>query len=373
MNKTIVGFVSVLALGPVATVHAEPPVTLPTTEARARPAIDIVPIYLSGRRALAVLRIGDHPPAPVVFDTGTSGNDMDSDYAAVTGLDYDPQVHVRVEDGTGNSFEAKQAIIPVASLGGVPLRQSTATVFPYKERDVVGIFGPTSFSGRQVLVDLGKGRLIVRDRSFEAAYGGVPYGKDDLPRINVQIAGKSYQALLDSGSDSDLLLPETLSRKLSLTGPLKVVGKARTVSGDRNVYEGKLKGSVKIGHIVLHNPTVRFSGKQANVGLPIIRQLQILLDPERRKSWIVEPKPLAPAKLLEFAGRFGIRTLRAEKGALVFQRDDRPAYKLTYLGNDLFRFEESGELLQFWRTKEQVNAMDLVSSDGDVIHADRTR
>jgi len=145
MNKTIVGFVSVLALGPVATVHAEPPVTLPTTEARARPAIDIVPIYLSGRRALAVLRIGDHPPAPVVFDTGTSGNDVDSDYAAVTGLDYDPQVHVRVEDGTGNSFEAKQAIIPVASLGGVPLRQSMATVFPYKERDVVGILGPPAF------------------------------------------------------------------------------------------------------------------------------------------------------------------------------------------------------------------------------------
>lgn len=371
MKKTIATFAIFLTFAPVAQIGAFQ-TSAQLAKQETSPRAQILSIYLSGRRPIAILRVAAHPPAPVIFDTGTSGNDIDSDYASAIGLTFNPDVDVRVEDGTGHSFTAKQAVLPLASLGGVKIAEKTATVFPYKEQDVVGIFGPSSFSGRQVLLNLDQGRVIVKDRGPKPMAGGTDYGDDDLPRIPVQVAGRWMSALLDSGNDTDLLLPEELAHKVPLRGPLKVIGKATTVTGQRNVYAGRLAGNIRIGHILLRNPEVHFSGRQVNVGLPIIRQLRIMLDPEKRKVWVVEPRALSTAQLREFAGRFAIRTLRIEKGRLIYQRDERTPYRLTYLGDDLFAFEGSKDMLQFWRTAGKVTAADLINADGDVIRIERT-
>ncbi|HEX5259331.1 MAG TPA: retropepsin-like aspartic protease, partial [Sphingomicrobium sp.] len=252
----------------------------------ARPAISVVPIYLTDLRAIAALRIGDHPPAPVVFDTGATSNTIDSDYAAALKLEFDPTVHVHVGDGTGNTFEAKQAKVPVATLGEVPLTAKTATVFPYKERDVVGIFVPNSFAGRQVLLDLRHGRLIVRSRGAgNPCSNGTPYTPSGLPTVMLHLPGLSLPAVLDTGSNSPLVLDTRLARKLPLRRPLQSAGKGTTVTGQHDVYEARLASEIRIGPLALRNPTVKFSSSDASVpymGLPIIRQLLIMLDPEQQ-------------------------------------------------------------------------------------------
>ena len=50
------------------------------------PASEIVPLYVSTSRPLAFLTIGDNPPSPVAFDTGTDENILDPAYAARLGL-----------------------------------------------------------------------------------------------------------------------------------------------------------------------------------------------------------------------------------------------------------------------------------------------
>jgi hypothetical protein len=336
----------------------------------------VVPIYLSDLRALAMLRIGDHPPAPVVFDTGATSNTIDSDYAAALKLEFDPTVHVRVGDGTGNTFEAKQAKVPIATLGEVPLAEKTATVFPYKERDVVGIFVPNSFAGRQVLLDLRHGRLIVRSRAAGDPCSNItPYTPSGLPTVMLHLPGLSLPAVLDTGSNSPLVLDTRLARKLPLRRPLQSAGKGTTVTGRYDVYEGRLAGEFRIGPLVLHNPVIQFSGSDASIpyiGLPLIRRLLIMLDPERRRACIVDPPSLSVGQLGGYVGRYGTRTIRKEGGTLIYQRDGRPPYALRPLTQDLFASDETGDVVQFWRDHGRVVRMDVVNNIGVLTSAHRS-
>jgi hypothetical protein len=340
----------------------------------ARPAISVVPIYLSDLRALAALRIGDHPPAPVVFDTGTSGNDIDSDYAAALNLEFDPTVHALVGDGTGKTFEAKQAKVPVATLGGVPISANTATVFPYKERDVVGIFGPSSFAGKEVLLDLGHGRAILRDRGASSlCRRTTSYTPSGLPTAMIRLSGRTVPALLDTGSNSPLFLPKSLVDKLPLRRAPRASGAGTIITGQHDEYDARIAGEVRIGRLILHDPTVGVDGEGiANVGLPIIRQLVIMLDPERRQVCIPDPPAFSPAQLAGYAGRYGIRMIRVAGAMLILQRDGRRSYALRPLSGDLFVSDETGEVVQFWRDQGRVVRMDVVNNVGEFTSADRS-
>jgi hypothetical protein len=340
----------------------------------ARPTIHVVPIYLSNLRAIAALRIGDRPPAPVVFDTGTSGNDIDSDYAAAVKLQFDPNVHAHVGDGSGKTLDAKEALLPAATLGEVPIEAKTATVFPYKERDVVGIFGPGSFAGQEVLLDLGHGRLIVRDRGASSlCRKSTPYTPSGLPTVMLRLPGLTVPALLDSGSNIPLFLSESLASKLPLRGRPRSSGKGTTVTGEHDEYEARLAANVRIGHLVLRDPAVGVGGDAiANIGLPVIRQMVIMLDPERRQVCIPDRPSLSAARLAAYAGRYGIRTTRVAGTKLILQRDGNKPYALHGLGGDIFVNNETGDVVQFWRRDGRVVRMDFVNNVGVLTSADKS-
>jgi hypothetical protein len=372
MKKARLAIVSITSLCLSVSAFGQPS----SSPADARATMRVVPIYLSDLRALAMLRIGDSPPAPVVFDTGATSNSIDTDYAAALKLEFDPTVHVHVGDGTGNTIDAKQAKVPVATLGEVPLAAKTATIFPYKERDVVGIFVPDSFLGRQVLLDLRHGRLIIRSRDAGSpCTSSTPYTPSGLPTVMLHLPGLSLPAVLDTGSNSPLVLDTGLARRLPLRHSLQSAGKGTTVTGRYDVFQGRLAGEIRIGPLVLRDALVKFSGSDASIpyiGLPIIRQLLIMLDPGARRACIVDPPSLSAPQLTGYAGRYGTRTIRNEGDALIYQRDGRAPYELRPLAHDLFASDETGDVVQFWRENGRVVRMDVVNNIGTLTSADKS-
>jgi hypothetical protein len=59
------------------------------------------------------------------------------------------------------------------------------------------------------------------------------------------------------------------------------------VSGEQPIYGARILGQVKIGPVVLENPQVDFRGDGANVGLPVIRRMTVVLDPAGRRDWVL--------------------------------------------------------------------------------------
>ena len=84
------------------------------------------------------------------------------------------------------------------------------------------------------------------------------------------------------------------------------------------------------------------------------------------------PKP-SEAELREFTGRFGIRTIRLEKGSLAFQREGNPPTTLIPMGPDLFAFANTADVrVRFRRSDRKVVGFDQVTADGQVFPSDRT-
>lgn len=295
MFRALVAFAALsLAVPAALTAQLAPP-------AAGKPAGNSIPLYTSSQHSLIVVRIGDGTQVPLIFDTGTTDNILDTAFAATLGL---PKTGPsKVVDGAtgkpvpGYSSTLSKIIARKVERDSVPVQ---VTDFPHP--DAVGVVGPYLFSGSLVALELGQGRI----RIIDAAGAALPTGPaepylgpfdDALPAAHVTIAGTTLQAHLDSGSSAAVTLPLAMAAKLPLEAPPVQAGVARSASGEQPFYRARLKGDVRVGPLVLHNPSINFNAGQAeaNIGLPVLRQLTILLDPDHRRLWITgleEPSAL---------------------------------------------------------------------------------
>jgi hypothetical protein len=332
---------------------------------------EIVPLYISTDRPLVMLRIADSAPAPVVFDTGTTENSLDSTVAKQLRLKIVGHFKM-VDDVSKKSTMVPTAAVPNARLSEVPLDIKIVRLSEPSSGDETGVFGPYSFGNRYVVVEAGLNRLriIPKDSGFVPPGPGHAY-KEDIPATQIRIAGRSYDAVLDTGHTSALSLPAASVQSFQLKAPAKIVGKAISALAAQDVLGGDLAGSVDIGPYSLKDPSVAFYDTVINVGLPVIRKLTIVLDPANKLTWVLDPAKEKPS-WSDFTGRFGPRTIRLEQGKLVSQRDGRPPFELTYLGGDLFEIPATGDRIQFFRKDGRVVRLELITKDNRISPAERT-
>jgi hypothetical protein len=353
-------YLSVLAAG-----NAMPALAAPA------PTSQIVPLYVSTIRPLVMLTIGDSAPIPVVFDTGTTENILDAALAKRAGLKVVGHFNL-VDDASKKSLEVPTAAAPDARLSGVPLDTRIVRLLDYRPGDEAGIFGPYSFGNRYVVVEAGLNRLriIPRDSGFVPPGPGHLY-KEDIPAAEIRIAGKAYDAVLDTGHDSALSLPADLVKSVPLKAPARIVGKAISALGEQDVFGGTLVGPVDIGPYSVKDPAVAFFDTVINVGFPVIRKLTIVLDPANKRTWVLDPAKEKP-RWSDFTGRFGQRTIHLQDGKLVYQRDGGPPFEMTYLGGDLFEIRATGDRVQFFRRGGRVVRFELITPENRVSPVERT-
>jgi CubicO group peptidase (beta-lactamase class C family) len=140
------------------------------------------------------------------------------------------------------------------------------------------------------------------------ARGEVAAGPDALaftldrgvPTIPITVAGRAFEAYVDSGFRGGLSLPESESARLPLAGPLAVVGRARTVSNTFEVKGATLDGDASMGPIALARPAVEFQPvfTHATVGPKVLGALVVTSDqrngPLRMARAAPSPAAVAP-------------------------------------------------------------------------------
>lgn len=259
------------------------------------------PVYTAPGRILAMLRVGDNPPVPVVFDTGTSGNIVDRKLAKRYAL---PEVgpSSAFDGSLGKPVPGFETMLKGASLGGVAIADGAANAIDYDLPDEVGVFGPNSFPGRLVRMDLAAGRVTIQAKTAATIPAGpaLPYngvGDDALPSVELDFGGQKVVAELDTGNNAELLLPLSLAKTLSLEAPLKETGWATSAAGRQPVYRARFNGQIKVGPLVLDRPVLLFiEGGRPNAGLPIAQKMVVVFDPSAHRNWLLPlpTKPVAP-------------------------------------------------------------------------------
>ena len=252
-----------------------------------------ISVFQSNDRVLVMLTIGDHPPMPAVFDTGTNGNVLDIGVAERLGLENKGGSR-SIDGSTGKPVPGFETFIANASLGGTPIQDARATAMAFSHPNEVAIIGPNSFPGQYVLMDLERSRLtLLTPEAAPDAGEGIRYlgeGGASLPSLNIELEGRTIPAILDTGNTSDFLLPLSLAKGLPLEAEPVIIGHATSAAGVQDVYEARLTEDITVAGVVIHRPKVRFiEGGRPNIGMPVLRQMKLMFDPVQRRTWVIGP------------------------------------------------------------------------------------
>lgn len=338
-------------------------------------------VYLSNDRVIMMVSSAGRTPFPVIFDTGTTGNAIDVKVAKALKLKTVPDhVHTVVDGITGESFDTPGYIMPALRIGTFDIGDRQVSAYPYERPDRVGIFGPNLFKGQLVYIDLGAARVRVINKSgaFTPAGVAIPYlgpTGEGTPAADILLSAKAgepplpaIRADLDSGNNNLLNLPVSYIGRLPLMSAPAVVGRTTSVSGSRDVMGARLNGDMRIGSISFHNPDIIFDGQLPNVGLPAIRRLRFLLDPEGEQGWMIGPVAATAAELADYVGQYGTRLITLSGGKLLYQRASGSLeQELVPLGNDLFDIAATGAQLHFERKEGTVTGAMLISSSNQTV------
>jgi CubicO group peptidase (beta-lactamase class C family) len=153
---------------------------------------------------------------------------------------------------------------------------------------VDGVIGLQLFTSLIVTFDYPNSRFEIDGGGLPAPNGTtvLAYSAEHgIPRIEVDVAGVKVKADIDSGSPALLSIPLSLAKSLPLTEEPHVVGHARTVSNEFDVYGASLKGEAHIGAITLTNPRLDFVEifPIANLGFRFLKDYAVTFDPANHR------------------------------------------------------------------------------------------
>ncbi len=153
---------------------------------------------------------------------------------------------------------------------------------------VDGVIGLQLFTSLIVTFDYPNGRFEIDGGGLPAADGTkvLTYSAEHgIPTIEVDVAGVKVKADIDSGSPALLSIPLSLAKSLPLAEEPRVVGHARTVSNEFDVYGASLKGEAHVGAVTLINPRLDFVEifPIANLGFRFLKDYAVTFDPANHR------------------------------------------------------------------------------------------
>lgn len=344
-------------------VAAHPKAALALDVQNVRPRSEIASLFVSLDRLVIIARIANGIAAPMIFDTGTSGSAIDTPYVTALNLQKTGDA-ITIDGATGKPLEDRfLTTLPDVSLGGIAVGDQDFAVYSHPSPNEAGIVGPYIFGDKLVCLELSHDRLRVRDKSrFTLPTGAsYPYLPDERPGITVEGPGFSVLGLMDTGHTGSLTLPLAMAASLPLEKAPTVIGAATSVGGTQPIYGARMKGAIRVGPLVITDPELQFYGQRVNVGLRLLRQMTIVMDPVGKRSWATTPDRRAASPLSNYAGRYDGIEIRVEGERLIYQRDGRAPRLLTPYDGDLFDFANDPVVqIQFVRNEKGIVGFDII-------------
>ena len=309
-------------------------------------------LYVGNNRPLILLSSGSHLPIPMLFDTGSSGNQIDPEVFRYFGLEKKPNHKSFITDASGTTVEAFATIVPEAKIGSVSVSNATINVYDYRAGDEAGILGPELFRGSSIYLNMARRTVFVKKASSVPVL--VPDAQDyvldngsGLPMMSIKVGTNSQTmlGLMDTGKTGALSFPESMMDSLPLVGPPTEVGTATTMFKTVPVYGATIDAEITVGTKIIVRPEVIFHGHIPKIGMPFLEGQRIWLEPHNQRSWVASERPIGGEAAEMFVGQFGERQIRHGDSGLIYQRRSSEPHNLSYLGGDHFLFDDGTDLI----------------------------
>ena len=266
------------------------------------PSSGDIRLFQSPGRVMVMMRTGSSELIPMIFDTGSDGHSIDR---LIVSRERLKRVGTTLEiDGTtGKKRRLPTVALTNLTIGGLEVAQLEAVALDYDRNDAMGIFSPEMFTISLLYLDLSSSLARLVPKTPTALPEGPPTAfVQGIPSVQMIMPdGSTLPAHFDTGFDGALSLPTSMMNTVPLMEPARVVGRFKSISTEGDVYGGRVRGKIRIGPLELVNPKVTFLGELANIGLPIIRQVTLVIDAGGQQNW-VWPAGSKPPKLTDPTG-----------------------------------------------------------------------
>ena len=222
------------------------------------------------------------------FDTGAQGNPR-IDASLVDKFNLKPTGEVQATDPSRRNFQTSQTYkLDSLSVGNLRLADVTVISREFKNSPrplkVDGILGLNAFKDYLVTLDfpgkklrLDKGELPKSDGAEILDYTN----EAGIATVELAVADKKIKARLDTGNGiGAFVFPTAFAEKLNFTGEPRVVGRARSATGDMEIKQVQLKDVIKLGRHEFPDAMIVYPalGDLANIGFKTLSQFVITFD-----------------------------------------------------------------------------------------------
>jgi predicted aspartyl protease len=252
-----------------------------------------VPMQPGDQLFAVEVMINGQGPFVFGFDTGAQGGPR-LDASLVEKLKLKSTGQVQATDPSRRNFQNSETYkLDSIAIGG--LRFTDVAVigrnFQNSPRPlkVDGVIGLNLFADYLVTLDFpakklrfDKGELLKSDGAEVLDYKN----EAGIATVDLSVADKKIKARLDTGNAiGAFVFPTSLAEKLNFAGEPRVVGRARSATGDMEIKQVTLKDVIKLGRHEFPDATIVYPalGDLANVGLKTLSQFVITFDQKNER------------------------------------------------------------------------------------------
>jgi hypothetical protein len=233
------------------------------------------------------------------FDTGAQAGPR-IDASLVEKLNLKATGEVQATDPSGRNPQTSATMkLDSVSIGDLRFTDVTAVSRNYRNSPrplkIDGILGLSLFADYLVTLDFPAKKLRLEKGELPKADGAeiLDYkNAAGLARVELSAGDKKIDAHLDTGNAiGAFVFPTTFVEKLSLAGEPRVVGRARSASGEMEIKQVQVKDVLKLGRHEFPDATVTYPalGDIGNVGVKVLGQFVITFDQQRERVRLVRP------------------------------------------------------------------------------------
>lgn len=250
----------------------------------------IIPMDLSFRRPVVELMINGKGPYKFIFDTGSMTHVIDEKLVREMELEVvgeDPLI----TPGSNSKLVSKRYLVPKVGFSQTNLLKdlemnaiNLRSMLPYD-----GILSGMFFEDYLLTMDY-------PDSKLEAALGTLNQNDNNVvsflqkPRVlnlNIDIAGNTIEAHLDTGNPAFITLPYELKDKLKFKKQPEKGNGIRTPAATFKTWNAQIDGDIKVGGVIYKDAKIILAEgpKTANLGFGVLKNLRTTID---RKSNLIK-------------------------------------------------------------------------------------
>ena len=258
-----------------------------------------IPLQFDGGMPTVEVMVNGKGPFVFGFDTGAqAGPRLDTSLVEKLALKSSGQVQA-IDPSGRNPQNSETYKLESISIGALRLSDVTVAGRNYRNSPrplkVDGILGLNPLADYLVTLDFPGGNLVLAKGELPKADGKDIFDYKNaagVAELDLSVGDKKIKAHLDSGNAiGAFVFPTAFAEKLRFAGEPRVVGRARSASGEMEIKQVQLKDVVKLGRHEFPDAAIVYPalGEIANVGLKTLSQFVVTFDQKNERVRLIRP------------------------------------------------------------------------------------